>query len=136
MSAACCVIQALQLSFLGSFPLTVGVIALLGAVPVLMRIRKGRVSGVHDDDASSSAAGKWSGREAYLAIFAGLVALIWLIGFIPAIAIFFPAFLMIAGKAKPVPTILMTLGATGFISAITWAMTLHLPEGLVGSMLF
>ena len=101
-----------------------------------MASRAGRVAEIHDDDASATLAGKSSGREKYLAIFAGLVALIWLIGFIPAMAVFFPAFLIIAGKARPLTAALMTAGAVGFISLITWAMTLRLPEGLIGQALF
>ena len=48
----------------------------------------------------------------------------------------FPAFLIIAGKARPLTAALMTAGAVGFISLITWAMTLRLPEGLIGQALF
>lgn len=132
-----CVAEASRLSFLGMiFPLTVGLLAVAGAGAVMWRIRVGRGAEIHDDDAAAVVEGRWSGREAYLAIFAGLVALVWLIGFVPAMAIFFPAFLILAGKSKPLPAILMTLGATGFISAITWAMTLRLPQGLVGALLF
>lgn len=131
-----CLIEATQLTFLGMvFPVTIGLLAVISAVAVLLRIRKGRVSEIHDDDAGGCVAGKSSGREAYLAIFAGLVALIWLIGFLPAMAIFFPAFLILAGKSRPLPALVMTAGAVGFISLITWAMSLRLPEGLIGQLL-
>ena len=135
--AAYCVFEAAQLSFLGMvFPLAIGILALIASLAVILRIRSGRVAEIHDDDASLTVAGKSSGREIYLAIFAGLVALIWLIGFIPAMAVFFPAFLIVAGKARVLPALLMTAGAVGFISLITWAMTLRLPEGLPGLSLF
>ena len=135
--AAYCILEALQLSFLGMiFPLTIGILALVASLAVILRLRAGRVAEIHDDDASATLAGESSGRETYLAVFSGLVALIWLIGFIPAMVIFFPTFLIVAGKARPVPTLLMTAGAVGFISLITWAMALRLPEGLIGQALF
>ena len=129
--------EASQLTFLGMvFPLTVGILAALAALAVIWRIRQGRVAETHDEDASTAIVGKWSGREYYLAIFAGLVVLVWLIGFLPAMALFFPAFLIGLGKARPMPAIAMTVGAVGFIWLITWAMTLRLPEGLIGQSLF
>ena len=135
--AAYCVFEAAQLSFLAMiFPLTIGILALIASLAVILRIRSGRVAEIHDDDASLTVAGKSSGREKYLAVFAGLVALIWLIGFFPAMVIFFPAFLIVAGKARPLTAAAMTAGAVGFIGLITWAMTLRLPEGLLGQMLF
>ncbi|WP_111432051.1 tripartite tricarboxylate transporter permease [Rhodobacteraceae bacterium DSL-40] len=135
--AAYCVFEAAQLSFLAMiFPLTIGILALIASLAVILRIRSGRVAEIHDDDASLTVAGKSSGREKYLAVFAGLVALIWLIGFFPAMVVFFPTFLIVAGKARPLTAAAMTAGAVGFIGLITWAMTLRLPEGLLGQMLF
>ncbi|MFD1881292.1 tripartite tricarboxylate transporter permease [Paracoccus pacificus] len=137
LMAAYCVFEAVQLTFLGMvFPLIVGVLALVAALAVILRIRSGRTAEIHDDDAGAALAGKSSGRELYLAIFAGVVALIWLIGFIPAMLVFFPAFLILAGHARPLQAALMTAGAVGFISLITWAMTLRLPEGLIARALF
>ncbi|WP_020559895.1 tripartite tricarboxylate transporter permease [Thiofilum flexile] len=135
--AAYCVVEAVQLTFLGMiFPLAIGILALIASLVVILRIRSSSAAEIHDDDASMTLAGKSSGREMYLAVFAGLVGLIWLIGFIPAMVVFFPAFLIIAGKARPLSAALMTVGAVGFITLITWAMTLRLPEGLIGLKLF
>lgn len=137
LMAAYCIFEAAQLSFLGMvFPLAIGFLALVASLAVILRIRSGRVAEIHDDDASLTVAGESSGRPMYLLIFAGLVALIWLIGFVPAMGVFFPAFLIVAGKARPLSAALMTAGAVGFISLITWAMTLRLPEGLIGQALF
>ncbi|WP_108502541.1 tripartite tricarboxylate transporter permease [Paracoccus indicus] len=135
--AAYCLFESFGLSFLAMvFPMTIGVIALLGALAVAFNIRRGKVAEIHDDDASATVSRTWSGREKYLAIFAAVVGLVWLIGFVPAMAVFFPLFLILAGKARPVPAALMTLGAVGFISGITWAMTLRLPEGIIPPLLF
>ena len=135
--AAFCLAESINLSFLGMvFPMTIGVLALIGALCVAFNIRRGRVAEIHDDDASGAVSGTWSGREMYLAVFAALVGLIWLIGFVPAMALFFPVFLIVAGKARPVQAVLMTAGAVGFISCITWAMTLRLPEGIIPPLLF
>lgn len=136
-AAAYCLFESAGLSFLAMvFPLTIGLLALAGALGVVFAIRRGRVAEVHDDDATGALSGKWSGRETYLVVFAALVGLVWLIGFVPAMAVFFPAFLIIAGKAKPLSAALMTIGAVGFISGITWAMTLRLPEGIIPPLLF
>lgn len=135
--AAFCLFESAGLSFLGMvFPLTIGLLALAGALGVVWAIRRGRVAEIHDDDASATVAGEWSGRELYLAVFGGLVALVWLIGFVPAMAVFFPAFLIVAGRVRPLAAGLLTLGAVGFISGITWAMTLRLPQGLIAPLLF
>lgn len=135
--AAFCLWESLGLSFLGMvFPLTIGLLALAGALGVVLSIRRGRVAEIHDDDATAAIAGRWSGREAYLLVFAGLVGLVWLVGFVPAMALFFPAFLIVAGKARPLQAAALTLGAVGFISGITWAMTLRLPQGIIAPLLF
>ncbi len=135
--AAFCLWESIGLSFLGMvFPLTIGLLALAGALGVVFCIRRGRVAEIHDDDASAAVAGQWSGREMYPAVFAALVGLVWLIGFVPAMAVFFPAFLIVAGKARPLQAALLTIGAVGFISGITWAMTLRLPGGIVAPLLF
>ncbi|WP_022706377.1 tripartite tricarboxylate transporter permease [Paracoccus zeaxanthinifaciens] len=132
-----CLFEASRLSFLGMvFPLVIGAVTLIGGLAVALRIRGGRLSEIHDDDATAAQAGRWSGREGYLAVFAAVVALIWVIGFLPAMAVFFPAFLIVAGGVRWTSAAAMTVGAVGFIATITWAMTLRLPEGLIAPMLF
>lgn len=134
-AALYCIVEATQLSFLAQvFPLTIGVLAAGGAIWVLTHLHRGRHSAIHDDDARFATEGGWSGREVYLAIFAALVGAIWLIGFVPAMCVFFPAFLLLAGKARLAQTAILTVLAVGFISGITWMMTLRLPEGLVWSL--
>ncbi|MCA0206385.1 MAG: tripartite tricarboxylate transporter permease [Proteobacteria bacterium] len=131
-AALACVVSALGLSFLGQvFPLTVGLLAGGGAVWVLAHLALGRASALHDDDAALAIAGRWSGRELYLALFVGVVAAIWLIGFLPAMALFFPLFLILIGKAPVIRALILTASALAFIYGITTAMSLRLPEGLI-----
>ena len=99
-----------------------------------MHLGRSNPSAIHDDDAAACVAGRWSGRETYLAVFAAVVAGIWLVGFVPAMAVFFPAFLIVAGKVSLPRAAILTAGALAFILGITWAMSLRLPEGLVWSL--
>ena len=131
-AALACVVSALGLSFLGQvFPLTVGLLAGGGAVWVLAHLALGRASALHDDDAALAVAGRWSGRELYLSLFVAVVAAIWLIGFLPAMALFFPVFLILIGKAPVIRALILTASALAFIYGITTAMSLRLPEGLI-----
>ncbi|WP_224705393.1 tripartite tricarboxylate transporter permease [Devosia aquimaris] len=130
--AALCIANAFGLSFLGQvFPMTVGLLAAGGAIWVLTHLYGSHPSAVHDDDAALALDGRWSGRELYLGVFAAVVLGIWLVGFLAAMAIFLPAFLIFAGKAPPLRAGLLTLVALGFIYGITTAMSLRLPEGLI-----
>ena len=63
--------------------------------------------------------------------FVGVVAAIWLIGFLPAMALFFPVFLILIGKAPVIRALILTASALAFIYGITTAMSLRLPEGLI-----
>lgn len=131
-AAAICIGSALDLSFLGQvFPLTVGLLAGGGALWVLTHLYGKRHSAVHDDDAALVLARRWSGRELYLGVFVGVVGAIWLIGFLGAMAVFFPVFLIFAGKATPLRAAILTVSALAFIWGITTAMSLRLPEGLL-----
>lgn len=135
-AALVCIVTALGLSFLGQvFPLTVGLLAAGGAVWVLVHLAMGRASALHDDDAALAVAGRWSGRELYLGLFIAVVAAIWLIGFLPSMALFFPLFLILIGKAPVIRSLFLTASALAFIYSITTAMSLRLPQGLVMSLL-
>ena len=135
-AGAYCLWVASGLSFLGQvFPLAIGGLTAVGALWVLNDLRRGRASAVHDDAAGFAGPGGWSGREAYLGIFAAVVAGVWLIGFLPAMCVFFPTFLIVAGKAGLVRSAILTAGGVGFLAGITWLMTLQLPEGVVWSLL-
>lgn len=131
-AAVACITTALGLSFLGQvFPLTVGLLAAGGALWVLTHLYGSHASAVHDDDAALALEGRWSGRELYLGVFVGVVLGIWMIGFLGAMALFLPAFLIIAGRASPLRAAILTASALAFIYGITTAMSLRLPEGLI-----
>lgn len=131
-AAVACIATALGLSFLGQvFPLTVGLLAAGGALWVLTHLYGSHASAVHDDDAALALEGRWSGRELYLGVFIGVVLGIWMIGFLGAMSLFLPAFLIISGKASPLRAAILTASALAFIYGITTAMSLRLPEGLI-----
>ncbi|MCW1934939.1 tripartite tricarboxylate transporter permease [Pararhodobacter zhoushanensis] len=135
-ASGACIVTALGLSFLGQvFPLTIGLLAGGGALWVLTHLYGARASAIHDDDAALALQGRWSGRELYLGVFIAVVAAIWLIGFLAAMAIFFPVFLIVAGKAPLLRAAILTSAAVAFIYGITTAMSLRLPEGLLMSVL-
>ena len=131
------VVDSLQLSFLGRvFPLTMAVVTGLAAIWVLIRILRGGEMAWHDEDAAiATAGGFWTGREAYLAMIAAVVLGVYVFGFMAGMAIFFLAFLLTVAKSSPARAVVLTASALGFMFALSWAMTLHLPEGLVPEMI-
>jgi putative tricarboxylic transport membrane protein len=131
------VVDSLQLSFLGQvFPLTMAVVTGLAAIWVLIRILRGGEMAWHDEDAAiASAGGFWTGREAYLAMIAAVVLGVYLFGFMTGMAIFFLTFLLMVAKTSPARAVVLTASALGFMFALSWAMTLHLPEGLLPEMI-
>ncbi|WP_413204257.1 tripartite tricarboxylate transporter permease [Rhodospirillum sp. A1_3_36] len=135
--AACvCIAMSRDLSFLGKiFPLAVGFLAAGGALWVLTHLYGSHASALHDDDAGFALRGRWSGRELYLGVCVVVVLGIWLIGFLGAMALFLPAFLIVAGNARPLRAGLITASALAFIYVVTTAMSLRLPEGLIQTTL-
>ncbi|HSA82065.1 MAG TPA: hypothetical protein VLE23_14710, partial [Geminicoccaceae bacterium] len=131
------VVDSLQLSFLGQvFPLTMAVVTGLAAIWVLIRILRGGEMAWHDEDAAiATAGGFWTGREAYLAMIAAVVLGVYVFGFMAGMAIFFLAFLLMVAKSSPARAVVLTASALGFMFALSWAMTLHLPEGLLPEMI-
>lgn len=90
----------------------------------------------HDGIAAiATAGGLWTGREAYLALIAAVVLGVYVFGFMAGMAIFFLAFLLTVAKASPARAVVLTASALGFMFALSWAMTLHLPEGLLPEMI-
>jgi hypothetical protein len=131
------VVDSLQLSFLGQvFPLTMAAVTGLAAIWVLIRILRGGEMAWHDEDAAIATAGGFlTGREAYLAMIAAVVLGVYVFGFMTGMAIFFLTFLLMVAKTSPARAVVLTASALGFMFALSWAMTLHLPEGLLPEMI-
>ncbi|MGO4852834.1 hypothetical protein [Phaeovulum sp. W22_SRMD_FR3] len=91
---AYCAADALKLSFLARiFPLAAGTITLIAVTIVAGQIRRGSPKVLHDDDATARNPGTFR-AETYLMLFALVTVGIWLIGFLPAMAIFCPLLLV------------------------------------------
>jgi putative tricarboxylic transport membrane protein len=132
---AYCAADALNLSFLARiFPLAAGGITLIAVAIVAGQIRQGSAKVLHDDDAAPRSAGTFR-AETYLMLFGLVTVGIWLIGFLPAMAIFFPLFLVYIGGASWTRSLIMAASAIGFLAVLTWAMTLRLPHGIVWNFL-
>jgi hypothetical protein len=65
---------------------------------------------------------------------AGLIVLSALIGFFLALVIFFVTFLRVRAKASWKATILSTLGAAGFLTGLSYVLSLNFPEGILQSI--
>jgi hypothetical protein len=131
------VYDASSLTFLGRvFPMSMAVVTGLAALWVLFRIARGGELAWQDEDATIATAGGFlTGREVYLVMIAAVVLGVWLLGFMAGIAIFFLAFLLIKAQAGLPRAALLTASALAFLFVLSWAMTLHLPEGLLPEMI-
>jgi putative tricarboxylic transport membrane protein len=131
------VYEASGLTFLGRvFPMSMAAVTGLAALWVVYRTARGGELAFQDEDgASATAGGFWTGREGWLAMIAILVLGIWLLGFMAGIALFFLAFLLLKAQAGVPRTALLTGSALAFLFLLSWAMTLHLPEGLLPEMI-
>jgi putative tricarboxylic transport membrane protein len=129
--------DASRLTFLGRvFPMSMAAVTGLAALWALYRTARGGELAYQDEDAGTAIAGGfWTGREAYLIMVATVVLGVWLLGFMAGIALFFLAFLLIKAQAGLARTALLTASALAFLFVISWAMTLHLPEGLLPEMI-
>ena len=126
-------VDSLGLSFLGQvFPLTMSIMGGLAAMWVLVRTLRGGELAWQDEDAETATAGGWwTGREIHLALIAAVVLLVYLLGFWLGMGLFFLSFLLLHAEAGLPRTVLLTAGALGFMAALSSAMTLRLPEGLL-----
>lgn len=126
------IVDALGVSFLAQvFPLAVAGLGVLAGLWVVANLGRGIGHFMHDDDADHVSDGRWSGREPYLAMIAGVVLAVHLFGFIAGMALFFLAFLLLKVRAGLARTALLTAGAVAFLLTISWAMSLRLPEGVL-----
>ena len=126
------IVDALGVSFLAQvFPLAVAGLGVVAALWVLGNQAREVAHFVHDDDAEAAAAGQWTGRELYLVMVALVVLAVYLLGFVVGMAVFFLLFLLLRARAGVARSALLTAGAVAFLLAISWAMSLRLPEGLL-----
>jgi putative tricarboxylic transport membrane protein len=129
--------DASSLTFLGRvFPMSMAAVTGLAALWVVFRTLRGGDLAFQDEDAATAAAGGfWTGREGWLAMIAALVLGVWLLGFMAGIALFFLTFLLLKAQAGLARSALLTGSALAFLFVLSWAMTLHLPEGLLPEMI-
>jgi putative tricarboxylic transport membrane protein len=129
--------DASSLTFLGRvFPMSMAAVTGLAALWVVFRTLRGGDLAFQDEDAATAAAGGfWTGREGWLAMIAALVVGVWLLGFMAGIALFFLTFLLLKAQAGLARSALLTGSALAFLFVLSWAMTLHLPEGLLPEMI-
>ncbi|MGH8706814.1 MAG: tripartite tricarboxylate transporter permease, partial [Burkholderiales bacterium] len=119
-------------SFLGkAFPLTVAILALLGALFVVAIIFRGpRANAVTFDTEAEPAPGRASMGH-YFAWLAGLLAVSALLGFVIGLALFFAAFLHFKAHAPAARNALLTASAVAFLAAMSHIFVLDFPRGLL-----
>ncbi len=123
--------QALGWSYLGQiFPLGTALPALAGSLAVIAILAFGRSHAVIFDTEDLIKPGPKS-MEYYLAWMLGLLAVAWVIGFVPAIALFFIAFLAVEALASWRRILVLTLSAVGFLAAMSYVFVLDFPRGLL-----
>lgn len=86
---------------------------------------------IHGDQVGQEGIGSLWGGVLWIA---GLVVLSALIGFFLALVIFFVTFLRVRAKASWKATILSTLGAAGFLTGLSYVLSLNFPEGILQSL--
>jgi len=131
-----CLWDNLDRSFLGRvFPVTVaGAGALFSLLAVVLLFRAGSGHAIYTDLDRESAVGDRPperSAEHYLLWFAALVAGTWLIGLLPAVFLFFLAFLRLKAGASWALTLLLAVAAVGFLVFMGGLLTIVYPEGLL-----
>lgn len=128
--------DSLQHDFLGKvFPLSVSVVGLAMLAILIPQLVRGKTG--HHAHFDGELTGDHVGQEGIgnlwggLAWIAGLVGMTALIGFYAALLVFFPVFLTVRAKARPLSVALMTAGCAGFILTLAWALSLNFPSGVL-----
>ena len=116
------------------FPIMIGAIGLLSALFVLTL--QWRVHASHglfassanfDGDAGSTDNGQWK----FVGWLMGFGVLIWLLGFVLALTLFFVAFLKVVARSGWLRTVILTALALGILLFITGIFNMQLPRGLL-----
>ena len=118
-------------SFLGkAFPLAVALLALAGALCIVVIILRKRAGAVIFDTEAQPAAGMASMAH-YFAWLAGLLAASALVGFVLGMALFFAAFLHSKARAPAWRNAVLTASAVLFLAAMSYIFVLDFPRGLL-----
>ena len=118
-------------SFLGkAFPLAVALLALAGALCIVVMILRKRASAVIFDTEAQPAAGMASMAH-YFAWLAGLLAVSALVGFVIGMGLFFAAFLHFKARAPAWRNAVLTASALLFLAAMSYVFVLDFPRGLL-----
>jgi len=118
-------------SFLGkAFPLAVALLALAGALCIVVMILRKRASAVIFDTEAQPAAGIASMAH-YFAWLAGLLAVSALVGFVIGMGLFFAAFLHFKARAPAWRNAVLTASALLFLAAMSYVFVLDFPRGLL-----
>jgi putative tricarboxylic transport membrane protein len=123
-------------SFLGRvFPQSLGLVMLVFALYALWAIAFGRPGhpALFDSDGEERARGEVRAHSAehFLLWFAGLLAAVWLVGFIPAIALFFLVFLHMKVRSGPAVNLLLAASAVVFLNVMGELLVVRYPAGLI-----
>ena len=116
------------------FPMMVGAIGLISGLFVLISQWRVQASkGMHaspanfDADADATDQGQWG----FMAWLMGFGALIWLLGFILALTLFFIAFLKVVAKAGWLRTVILTFIALSILLFVGGTFNMQMPRGLL-----
>lgn len=126
---------SLDLPFLDQvFPMMVGVIGVLGTLFVVVPQYRVHSSGGtltspanFDADARTTDMGQWR----FMAWLVGFGALIWLLGFVLALTLFFVSFLRMVAGSGWLRTVILTIIALSMLLFVTGIFNMQLPRGLL-----
>lgn len=116
------------------FPMMVGAVGLVGGLFVLVAQWRVHASkGLHaspanfDADSDATDHGQWG----FMAWLVGFGALIWLLGFILALTVFFVAFLKVVAKASWPRAVILTVIALSILLFVGGTFNMQMPRGLL-----
>ena len=117
----------------GIFPLITSVVGALFTILVLIAQFGGPEATANFDAEAAPRRAADPGPWYYLGWLVGFIALVTLIGFFLAIAVFFVAFLRIVAKVSWARTVILTAGGLAVILVLAWALNLVFPGGVLQS---
>lgn len=133
-------VDSISLSFLGAvFPLAINGLMLVLALVTCWLIWRGAaedrtVQDLELEIPEGAPRPKRSAEFYFLAIL-GLLGLAALVGFFLAVVLFFLAFMLVIGRARPPIAAVLTCGAAAFLAVMSHVMVLDFPRGLLQSLI-